>query len=44
MPEKLRLPFGRAMDDEADAMVYLTRVSYPWGPGAAVKRKLRLIT
>ena len=44
MPEKLRLPFGGAMDDEVDAMAYLKRVNYPWGPGAAVKRKLRLIT
>ena len=43
MPEKLRLPFGGAMEDEVDAMAYLKRVNYPWGPGAAVKRKLRLI-
>ena len=31
MPEKLRLPFGGAMDDEVDAMAYLTRVNYPMG-------------
>ena len=37
MPEKLRLPFGGAMEDEEDAMAHLSGLITPGVPGQAVK-------